>query len=170
MNSRFNSLRSRIAGSSSRLAAGFALVLVSASGSAMAQSFVDSNPSLYRCAVLGETRSCRQDAPRPEAWMEEWVELGTEAKALRHLGAEPADAIARARLHGEEPLRHVVQVTRVPLTAGQAYARATGQLVISDERREVIRVEPARETAPSLYDDWSASAPVRSGVSPVAGK
>ena len=37
------------------------------------QSFVDSDPALYRCAVLGETRLCRQQQLRPSEWSNEWV-------------------------------------------------------------------------------------------------
>jgi hypothetical protein len=133
------------------------LALASASITALAQSFVDTDPALYRCAVLGDTRTCRQPLPRPAVWYEEWVELGPMAQRLRYLGADTEDAIAQARQRGEEPQRHLVQVTRIPLTAEQAYARGTGQRIVPDEKRHTLSVTPAREEAPLLHNDWSAS-------------
>jgi len=116
-----------------------------------AQSFVDSNAALYRCAVLGETRSCRPQQVGPSEWKEEWVELGTQAKYFRHLGAEPAEAIAQARALGEEPIRHVDRVVRVQLSPQQQYERGTSQRVLSSEKRESLAVSPAREAEPDLY-------------------
>jgi hypothetical protein len=133
------------------------LALASASISALAQSFVDTDPALYRCAVLGDTRACHQPAARPAVWYEEWVELGPTAQRLRYLGADTEDAIAQARLRGEQPQRHIVKVTRIPLTAEQAHARGTGQRIVPDEERHTLSVTPAHEQAPLLHNDWSAS-------------
>jgi hypothetical protein len=133
------------------------LALASASISALAQSFVDTDPALYRCAVLGDTRACRQPAPRPAVWYEEWVELGPMAQRLRYLGADTDDAIAQARLQGEQPQRHLVKVTRLSLTSEQAHARGTGQRIVPDEIRHTLSVTPAQEEAPLLHIDWSAS-------------
>jgi hypothetical protein len=133
------------------------VALASASIATMAQSFVDTDPALYRCAVLGETRSCRQPAPRPDVRYEEWIELGTHAQYLRHLGADADEAIASARARSETPRRHIVQVTRVALSPDVAFARGTGQRVVADELRRTLFVEPAQDDKPLLHNDWSAS-------------
>lgn len=133
------------------------LALASASISTMAQSFVDTDPALYRCAVLGDTAACRQPVSRPGVWYEEWVELGTHAKYMRYLGADAQDAIAAGRLRGEEPVRHVVQVSRIALSPEQAYARAMSQRLVPDTREETLSVAPALEDRPLLHNDWSAS-------------
>jgi hypothetical protein len=133
------------------LLAGSAFFVLLQAPTVHAQSFVDSNAALYRCAVLGETRSCQQQQLGPSEWKEEWVELGTQAKYFRYLGAEPAEAIAQARALGEEPIRHVDRVVRVQLTPQQQYERGTGQRVLPSEKRESLLVGPAREAQPDLY-------------------
>lgn len=133
------------------------LALASASITTMAQSFVDTDPALYRCAVLGDTSSCHRPASRPAVWYEEWVELGTRAQYLRYLGADADDAIAQARLRGEQALRHVVRVTRIVLSPEQAHARGTSQRIVPDEERQTLSITQAREETPLLHNDWSAS-------------
>jgi hypothetical protein len=130
--------------------------LASASISARAQGFVDADIARHRCAVLGDIHSCRQPEPRPEVWCEEWVELGTYAKYLHHLGADPEEAIAKARLKGEEPMRHVAQVSRLTLTPEQSYARGMGLRIVPDVQTRSISVTPAREANPPLQSSWFA--------------
>lgn len=128
---------------------GAATFLVATAPIASAQSFVKTDPDLYRCAVLGEASSCRQQPSRPCVRTQTWVELGTQAKYFRYLGASPSEAIARARALGEDPLRHTDLVTLNRLTAADAYARATSQRIVPDEIRKTVSVTRAHDAHPN---------------------
>jgi hypothetical protein len=131
--------------------------LASASISALAQSFVASNPALYRCAVLGETGSCRQPGLRPAVRYEATVELGPRAKYLRHLGADTATAIAQARREGEEPQCRVERITERLLSPEETRSRGLSLRIVPSEERETLFSGPDRTPQPMLHNDWSAS-------------
>jgi hypothetical protein len=105
-----------------------------------AQSFVQTDEAKYRCAVLGETRSCKPPEPLPLVRIEDRLELGAQAKYLMYLGASRDEAIEKARRLGEHPLRRTVRITTRELTGYETWARAMGQNIAPYEWSETLSV------------------------------
>jgi hypothetical protein len=122
----------------SQLALHAALLL--AASTSQAQSFVDAK---YRCAVLGDTRQCEHAPDLPPVRVEKRLELGPRALYLKHLGAGTHEAIAQARLLGEEPSCRVVRITTRQLSSAEKLDRVNGRNSISAEAVETLSLTAA---------------------------
>lgn len=117
------------------------LASVSAGVPAMAQGYLGQDPELlarYRCSVLGDTPQCAPAEAQPSVRVVERVVFGPRAKYLIHLGAEPAAAVAQARLSGEVPVRETVRITTRTLSSAEAFDRANGRTVAQEQRVDVL--------------------------------
>jgi hypothetical protein len=117
------------------------LATVSAGMPAMAQGYLGQDPELlarYRCSVLGDTTECAAPEVQPSVHVVERVVLGPRAKYLIHMGAEPAAAVAQARLSGEIPVRETVRITTRMLSSAEAFDRANGRAIAPEHGVEVL--------------------------------